>query len=79
MKTKLDLLLAEYNVVREESPEMRCGQALFVAFVHLDPKRANEITGSDCDPFYDNSKIGLFLIKIFGPEVMRKCCVLEHL
>jgi len=43
---------------------MRKGQFLFNKLYEIDPVLANEIRGSDTDPFYDDNKIMSFKDKV---------------
>lgn len=47
-------------------PEWRTGQAYFNALWQVNPNLAAHIQGSDLDPFYDDSRVTLFLDIIFG-------------
>ena len=42
------------------SPMQRKGQALFNTLAYIHPKLADEIRGTEFDPFYDNGKIPKF-------------------
>ena len=53
-------------LLREMHPEYRKGQAYFNALSMTDSQLAKEITGTDADPFYDNSKIGRFFQFIYS-------------
>lgn len=46
----------------------RKGQCLFNALNRTFPKMANEIRGTDADPFYVDEKIGLFLDTIMDED-----------
>lgn len=47
-------------------PEWRIGQALFNALYNLNPRLADEIRGTDCDPFHNDDLAGAFMERIAG-------------
>lgn len=49
-----------------DSGYQRKGQALFNALAELDPGTAEKICASDADPFYDDSKIVRFWLKVLA-------------
>lgn len=53
------LLTQSYRLV-SNNKELREGQAYMNALFEIDQKLYNEITGTDLDPFYDDSKINTF-------------------
>ena len=55
-------LAADYAAM----PSLRKGQAYFNALSAINPELTKEITGTDADPFYDNSKIGRFFQFIYS-------------
>lgn len=56
------VLFAQVNLVRKRHPELRAGQALWNVTVELWPDIANPLRGTEVDPFYDDSKIGAFIM-----------------
>lgn len=45
-------------------PEYRRGQALFNACLELYPDIANQLRGTDCDPFHNDKRIDAFLGRV---------------
>lgn len=54
---KLQHRITELWVV---NPDWRYGQALFNGLQDLYPQRANEIRGTDADPFHENNRTRAF-------------------
>jgi len=52
--------------LQREKPELRRGQAMFLALHHIRPDLASWVTAKDIDPFYDDSKIVAFLDQLSG-------------
>lgn len=46
------------------SGQERYGQAIFNAAFLIAPERANELRGTMYDPFYDDSRVDIFLRKM---------------
>ncbi len=53
----MKLILREWEKARAY-PGMRLGQALFTSIWIIDPEAAEELRGSDMDPFYKDGNIG---------------------
>lgn len=58
---------AEYltAVATNSGDSYRRGQKMFNVLWEMEPEIANEIRGTDVDPFNDDSKIGDFLKEIY--------------
>lgn len=50
--------------LRKKSPELREGQAIFLASFKLFPKTSIQLSGSNEDCFYNNTLIPQFLAKL---------------
>jgi hypothetical protein len=46
--------------------KLRRGQSYMNALYEIDKDLYNEITGTDCDCFYDDKKISTFIKRVFG-------------
>jgi hypothetical protein len=46
----------------------RCGQAMFNVLTDMNLSLAEEVRGTELDPFYDNERIGAFMKHILEPE-----------
>ena len=57
----LHMVVAQAGKERKACPALRKGQSLFNALHDLNPELANSIRCGDIDPFYDDSRISLFL------------------
>jgi hypothetical protein len=55
------MLLGTYH---RQNPSQRDGQAMWNTLRLYWPKLAEELHGTEFDPFYDDSKIGAFLERI---------------
>ena len=51
-----------------ENKVWRCGQGFFNALCKISPEIAEQVRGTNFDPFYDNAKIGLFFRQILTDE-----------
>lgn len=58
----------EAEELRIQYPDWRRGQALFNALYSMDPGLANQISGTDADPFYDDSREQLFTEAVMGSQ-----------
>lgn len=45
---------------RMATKDERWGQALFNSLHYLDPELANEVRGTEADPFYDDARVDAF-------------------
>ena len=53
-----------------KNPEIRKGQALFNSLYELHPKIADEIRGTDLDPFNNDDRILALILKLNGETMM---------
>lgn len=60
----IGVLKALHNRLRKEYPEWRNGQAAFNALNRLDRDVADQIRGTDVDPFNDNTRVKAFYRKV---------------
>ena len=62
--------LAQYQhaveVAMRERRGLRRGQAFFDVLSELEPELAERLTGTADDPFYDDSKLPAFLLRVAG-------------
>lgn len=60
----IKLLTDSVRDKRKAHPSLRDGQAYFNALHEVDPKLADELSGTELDPYYVDSRIPDFLAKV---------------
>lgn len=61
---KISQVVGKFMEHRRNHPDWREGQSAFNALYDLYPEVANEIRGSDCDPFHRDSNLEDFWDKM---------------
>ena len=60
----VDELQRQAVAYQAEHPEQRWGQALFNVLREHDLDLARELTGTEADPFYQDERVGGFLLAV---------------
>lgn len=53
------------DIPKKQNPNLRWGQCYFNVLMNNHPEIANEIAGTDNDPFYDDKKLKGFFATLF--------------
>jgi len=59
-------LMMEASKILEVLPGMRPGQVLFNTLAHMDMDLANQIRGTDADPYYDDANLPKFYERVIN-------------
>lgn len=62
----LEQYMAHYAQYHRAHPHQRAGQAAFNALHDIEPEIANQVRGTDCDPFYRDSRMVAFTAWLIG-------------
>jgi hypothetical protein len=61
---QLNAFAEEVGRVKAANPSWRLGQTMFNVLYEHYPELANNIRGTEADPFYNNQRIGAFMLAI---------------